>query len=214
MLRLAIKDHLVRFGGKFKEMVALNSAMAATEFAIILPVMLVCYLGTVEVGGGITVDRKLSNLALTLSNLTARAQGALQDSDINGIMNASAAVLAPYNSAQAGMVVTSFVFDTATPPNAYVVWSNASGPGVNAMTPSCTVKISSTVVPNTLRTASGSIIMAQAKYPYAPAIGYVVTGTINLSETNFMVPRNLASVPRTNSVTGKTYSTCSGGNLA
>jgi hypothetical protein len=40
----------------------------------------------------------------------------------------------------------------------------------------------------------------------------VVTGTINLSENNFMVPRNMAAVPRTNSG-GQTYTNCSGGNL-
>jgi len=212
MFEFVIRTRLNRVSEKIKAFVALNSAMAATEFAIILPVMLVCYLGTVEVGSGITVDRKLANLSLTLSNLTARATGALADTDVNGIFNASAAVLSPFNSNNAGMVVTSFVFDSATPPNAHVVWSNATGNGVSAMTPSCTINISSTIVPNSLRTANGSIIMAQARYPYTPAIGYVITGTVNLLETNFMVPRNLTSVPRTTG--GTTYSTCTNGVLS
>jgi Flp pilus assembly protein TadG len=212
MFALTIRTPLSRACEKIKAFAVLNSAMAATEFAIILPVMLVCYLGTVEVGSGITVDRKLANLSETLSNLAARATGALADTDINGIFNASAAVLSPFNSNNAGMVLTSFVFDAATPPNAFVVWSNASGNGVSAMAPSCTVQISSTIVPNTLRTANGSIIMAQAKYPYAPAIGYVITGIVNLSETNYMVPRNLTSVPRTSG--GNTYSKCVGGVLS
>jgi Flp pilus assembly protein TadG len=211
MFKPAIKARLARVGEKLETLLAANAAMAATEFAIILPVMLICYLGTVEVGGGITVDRKLSNLSLTLSNLTARASGALQDTDINGIMNASAAVLAPYSSIQAGMVVTSFVFDANSPPNAFVVWSSASGLNAVAMTPSCTTKISSAVVPNSLRTANGSIIMAQAQFPYKPAIGYVISGTVNLQETNYMVPRNLSYIPRTTG--GNTYSHCVGNVL-
>jgi Flp pilus assembly protein TadG len=191
---------------------AQSTATAAVEFAMVLPVMLTAYLGSVEVGGGVTADRKLSNLSLTLANLTARANGAQQDSDLNGIFNASAAVLVPYDYTKVAMVVSSIVFDGNNPPNAFVVWSSTSGPGATALTPNCHNNLSTTLVPNNVRTANGSVILAQAQYPYKPVIGYVVTGTINLSESNFMVPRNLTAVPRTNS-SGQTYTNCSGGNL-
>jgi Flp pilus assembly protein TadG len=189
-----------------------TSATAAVEFAFVLPVMLVAYLGTVEVGGGVTADRKLSNLSLTLANLTARADKAVADTDMNDIFNAAASILVPYDSTKAGMVVTSIVFDNASPPNGYVVWSSTSGPGVTAMTPSCVTKVATTLVPNSIRTAGGSIILAQAKFPYKPVIGYVMTGSITLSESNFMVPRNMAAVPRTNA-SGVTYTGCSGTTL-
>jgi Flp pilus assembly protein TadG len=192
-----------------------NTATAAIEFAMVLPVMLTAYIGSAEIGGGVTADRKLANLALTLANLTAREQNAVQDTDINQIFNASAAVLSPMDYTQAGMVITSFVFDnTNNPPNAYVVWSSASGPGVTAMTPSCTTAISTTIVPASIRSPGGSVILGQAKFPYSPTIGKMFTGLINLSEQNLMVPRYVTSVPRTNSSTGKTYSTCTGGNLS
>jgi Flp pilus assembly protein TadG len=192
------------------------SATAAVEFAMVLPVMLIIYLGSVGVGGGVIADRKLSNLALTLSNLTARANAAQQDSDLNDIFNASAAVLAPYDYTKAGMVVSSIVFDTPSPagsrtPYAYVVWSTASGPGVTAMTPNCTNDLPATLVPTNIRSPGGSIVLAQAKFPYTPVVGYVVSGTINLSESDFMVPRNLPTVPRTDS-TG-THTTCTNGKV-
>ncbi|MFI5011495.1 MAG: TadE/TadG family type IV pilus assembly protein [Hyphomicrobiales bacterium] len=212
-LRASIRRVGSRIRGKLHGFAVLTSATAAIEFALVLPIMLTTYLGSVEVGEGVTADRKLSNLALTLANLTARSAGALQDSDLNSIFNAGAAVLAPFDYTQAGMVVTSIVFDTANPPNAYVVWSSATGPGATAMTPSCSANLSTTLVPNSIRTSNGSVILGQATFPYKPAIGYVVTGTINLSEANFMVPRNVSSVPRTNSG-GVTYSKCSGGSLA
>jgi len=193
------------------------TATAAVEFAMVLPVMLIVYLGSVAVGGAVTADRKLSNLSLTLANLTARATAALQDSDLNGIFNASAAILLPYDSTQAGMVVSSIVFDTPVPagsrtPNAYVVWSTASGTGATALTPSCLTNLSSTLVPNNIRTPGGSVILAQAVFPYRPVVGYVISGTINLSENDFMVPRNMSSVPRTDS-SGTTHSTCVAGVL-
>ena len=176
---------------KLQDFARRASATAAIEFSMVLPVMLIVYLGSVEVGGGVTADRKLSNLALTLANLTARATSALQDSDINGIFNAAAAVLAPYDYTQAGMVVSSIVFDSANPPKAYVVWSSATGPNATALTASCSINVSTTLVPNNIRTANGSVILAQSAFPYTPSVGYVITGTIHLSETDFMVPRNM-----------------------
>ena len=197
---------------KFCDFAAYSTATAAVEFALVLPVMLTAYLGSVEVGGGVTADRKLSNLSLTLANLTARASGAQKDTDLNSIFNASASVLVPYDYTQVGMVVTSIVFDNANPPNAFAVWSTTSGPGVTAMVTDCKTKLDTTVVPTSIRTANGSVILAQAKYPYKPVIGYVITGTITLSESNFMVPRNLSAVPRTDS-TGTTHTSCSNGNF-
>jgi Flp pilus assembly protein TadG len=213
MASIGLKRMASRLLCRCRDFARRDGAMAAVEFALLLPVMLVTYLGTVEAGGVITVDRKLANLALTLANLTARANNALQDTDINGIMNASAAVLSPYDSTAAGMVISSIVFDSSSPPNGYVVWSDAAGAGAVALTPSCKNNVSTTLVPNSVRTANGSVILAQAKYPYTPTIGYVLTGTFSLTENDIMVPRNLSSVPRTNS-SGTTYSTCTGGKLS
>ncbi|MGC1579145.1 MAG: TadE/TadG family type IV pilus assembly protein [Beijerinckiaceae bacterium] len=198
---------------KLCEFALLASATAAVEFAMVLPVMLVAYIGSIEIGSGVTADHKLANLSLTLANLTALTTKALQDTDINAIFNASAAVLAPYDYTQAGMVISSIVFDGSNPPNAYVVWSNATGPGATALTPDCKTNLSTTLIPANLRTANGSVILGQAYFPYKPAMGYVVTGTISLADTNFMVPRYYTSVPRTNS-SGTTVSTCVNGTLS
>ncbi|MBV9052290.1 MAG: hypothetical protein JO196_07805 [Hyphomicrobiales bacterium] len=211
-------SQVLRAGGsglhaKLCEFVQLSSATAAVEFATVLPVMLVAYIGSVEIGSGVTADHKLANLSLTLANITAEATKAVQDTDVNAIFNAAAAVLAPFDYTQAGMVISSVVFDSNNPPNAYVVWSNAQGPGATALTPSCTANLSTTLVPNNLRIANGSLLLGQAYFPYTPTVGYVVTGTISLSDTNFMVPRYFTSVPRTNS-SGTTVSTCTNGQLS
>ena len=48
-------------------MVADRSGIAATEFAIIVPLMLVMFFGTVEFSSGVAVDRKVTLMARTLS---------------------------------------------------------------------------------------------------------------------------------------------------
>ena len=47
--------------------------IAATEFAIVVPVMLVLFFGTEEFASGIAVDRKVTLIARTLSDLTSQS---------------------------------------------------------------------------------------------------------------------------------------------
>ena len=49
-----------------------RSGIAATEFAVIVPVMLVMFFGTVEFSSGVAVDRKVTLMARTLSDLTSQ----------------------------------------------------------------------------------------------------------------------------------------------
>jgi Flp pilus assembly protein TadG len=213
LVALALGKGVSRLNAKLCEFAQLATATAAVEFATVLPLMLIAYIGSIEIGSGVTADHKLANLSLTLANLTAETTKALQDADVNAIFNAAAAVLAPYDYTQAGMVISSIVFDGSNPPNAYVVWSNATGPGATALKPDCKTNLSTTLVPTNLRTANGSVILGQAYFPYKPAMGYVVTGTISLADVNFMAPRYYISVPRTNS-SGTTVSTCVNGTVS
>ena len=46
--------------------------VAAIEFAMIVPLMLVLFFGTVEFSSGVAVDRKVTLMARTLSDLTSQ----------------------------------------------------------------------------------------------------------------------------------------------
>lgn len=50
-----------------------SSAIAATEFAIIVPIMLVAFFGTVEISSAVAVNRKITLVARTLSDLTSQS---------------------------------------------------------------------------------------------------------------------------------------------
>src|SRR3954447_18120398 len=47
-------------------------ALAATEFAVIVPLMLVMFFGTVEFSSTVAIDRKVTLIARTLSDLTSQ----------------------------------------------------------------------------------------------------------------------------------------------
>ena len=46
--------------------------LAAVEFALIVPLMLVLFFGTLEFSSGVAVDRKVTLVARTLSDLTTQ----------------------------------------------------------------------------------------------------------------------------------------------
>src|SRR4030088_2476740 len=50
-----------------------QAGIAATEFAVIVPIMLVMFFGTVEFSSGVAVDRKVTLIARTLSDLTSQS---------------------------------------------------------------------------------------------------------------------------------------------
>src|SRR5260370_2301338 len=75
-----------------------RSGLAALEFAIIAPVMLVMFLGTVEFSSGIAVNRKVTLIARTLSDLTSRASvQAVTDPSLQNIFTPRLFILRTYS---------------------------------------------------------------------------------------------------------------------
>lgn len=146
--------------------------IAAVEFAFVLPIMLLIYFGTVELGQGVMVERKLTALARTVGDLTAQTRSvSLSDAELNAIFDAADTVMIPYTSVKAGMVVSSVVVDDKGA--ATVCWS--------AHRNSAALKTGAITLPASVRVPNTSVIMATATYDFEPVIGYVVTGVLKIS---------------------------------
>jgi Flp pilus assembly protein TadG len=170
---------------RLKRFRAAESGVAAVEFAAVLPVMLIMYLGMVEVGQGISTDRKVTLLARTLADLTSQAASNFNNTEMTNIFDAATTVMAPYSAASAKMVVSSVSIDAAK--KATVDWSCQKN-GTKR------TKGSAVTLPTGLDVANTSLIMAEVHLPYTPMMGYVITGTIDLDETTYMRPRLVATV--------------------
>jgi Flp pilus assembly protein TadG len=163
-----------------------REGISAVEFAIILPFMLTLYLGSVELGDGLSIDFKVTETARTLTDL-ATQYVSIDPTTMSTILNASTQVVAPYSAGN--MVVT---LSEVSP-------TNASGQGT--ITWSCSLNgtahaVGTTVtLPNHLQTpANVSIIWGEVTYPYTPSLGYVITGTITIYQTSYFYPRLSNSV--------------------
>jgi Flp pilus assembly protein TadG len=158
--------------------------IAATEFAVIVPIMLVMFFGVVEFSSGVAVDRKVTLMARTLSDLTSQSIS-VASSDMTNFFAASSAIMTPFSSAPTRGTISELYVDPNTLV-ARVQWSNGSSPRA----------VSSTVViPSGLAVAGTYLIFSEVSYRYTPAVGYVMAITgINLSDTSYTRPRQSTCV--------------------
>lgn len=162
---------------------------AAIEFAVIAPVMILMFLGTVEVSSGVAVDRKVSLVARTLSDLTSQAQN-VTSADLTGIFSAAAAIMIPYYSASDYKAKISEIKIDANG-NAKIAWGVAT---TNETARSAGDPASS--LPGALKINSTYLIWSEVTYTYKPALW--LTGqsqpTFTLSSAFYTRPRQSSCV--------------------
>jgi Flp pilus assembly protein TadG len=158
--------------------------IAATEFAVIVPIMLVMFFGVVEFSSGVAVDRKVTLMARTLSDLTSQSTS-VASSDMTNFFAASNAIMTPYSPAPTRSTISELYIDPNTLV-ARVQWSKGSSPRA----------VSSTVVvPSALAVAGTYLIYSEVSYLYTPAVGYVMSMSgVNLSDTSYTRPRQSTCV--------------------
>jgi Flp pilus assembly protein TadG len=179
----SIARPIVRFLANFRRD---QRGLAAVEFAMLLPLMLTLYLGGVEVSQAISVDRKVSLTARAVADLVAQGTN-INNSEMTNILNAAKAVAAPYPDSNLKVTVSSIKIDANK--KATVEWSDAFNATARA-------KNSTVTVPDGLSIANTWIVWAEVSYAYTPTVGYVITGTMNLTDQIYMRPRNQDFVTR------------------
>ncbi|MGI9387737.1 MAG: TadE/TadG family type IV pilus assembly protein, partial [Methyloligellaceae bacterium] len=135
-----------------------TSGIAAVEFAMIVPLMVALYMGAVEFGQVLAVDRRVSTVASATADLVAQADE-ISTSDITDIFAISSSILKPYSGSSLKIVITSVVADEDN--KTTVDWSEAYNGG-SAKTEGADYTLPST----NMTQAFGSIIVAEVEYTY------------------------------------------------
>lgn len=174
-----------------------HSGIAATEFAVIVPLMLVLFFGVVEFSTGVAVDRKVTLVARTLSDLVSQ-NTSVDNTKLTGIFTAGTQVMSQYaQSPYSASTLHSTISELYVDPNTHtakVQWS--SGYAVRATG-------SAVTIPTALKVDSTYLILSEVSYLYTPTVGYVMAPTgVNLSDVSYTRPRqspcvlnNTASCP-------------------
>src|SRR6202167_4196666 len=84
--------------------------VAALEFALLLPMMMTLFLGSVEVSTGVAIHRKVTLAARTIADLSSQFT-AIDNADMTNILNSSTAIVFPYAAANLQAVVSELAVD-------------------------------------------------------------------------------------------------------
>jgi Flp pilus assembly protein TadG len=161
-----------------------KNGVAAVEFAFIIPMMLVLFFGTNEFASGVAVDRKVTLMARTLSDLTSQ-NTSVTDTQLTNFFNAANSMMTPYSATPVKATITELYIDPTTL-QAKVQWSK----GAAARGSGTTVSI-----PTALQIGGTYLIYSEVTYNYVPIVGYVMAKTgINLSDSTFTRPRQSSCV--------------------
>jgi Flp pilus assembly protein TadG len=153
--------------------------IAAIEFAMIVPIMLMMFFGVVEFSSGVAVDRKVTLMARTLSDLTSQSTS-VDDSQLSNFFAASGAIMTPYDAAPVKATITELYIDPTTH-KARVQWSKGSSPrAAKAIV----------TIPGDIAVDDTYLIFSEVSYLYTPAVGYLMAKAgITLSDVAYTRPR-------------------------
>jgi Flp pilus assembly protein TadG len=162
-----------------------RSGVAATEFAVIVPVMLTLFFGVVEFTNGIAAYRDVSLMAHTTSDLTSQSKS-VQDADLTNFFSAATGILYPYATSSADPHLKMSIVQLWVDPSlqARVQWA-VNSDGTPGTTPGTVVTI-----PASLQVANTYVIYSSVMYTYVPTIGYVMNKAgVVLSDFAYTRPR-------------------------
>lgn len=163
-----------------------RGGVSAVEFAMLLPIMVTLYFGTVEVTQGLSIDRKVTLAARIAADLVTQATS-IDTAGVSGVFEASQAMITPYPISNLKVTVTAVSVDATG--KATVAWSDT-------LNGTAKTKGAAVTLPSALVVNNTQVIWSEVEYTYKPTVGYVVTGTIPLKDQIFMRPRLSDSVNR------------------
>jgi Flp pilus assembly protein TadG len=168
-----------------------SSGLAAVEFAMIVPLMLVMFFGTIEVSNGVAANRKVSIIAQAMSDLTSRYT-AVNDTDIANFRNIAVAILTPYTGTMKETVTEVYIDPSSGAGRAQ--WSKGDVPrAVGSVVPVPAALIGRDS--NNAIIAAQYLIFSEVSYIYVPAVGYVMgKAGVTLTDQTYTRPRGSTCV--------------------
>lgn len=181
-----------------------NKGVAAVEFALIAPILIIMYFMTLEVGLGIEANKKIGRTASIVADLVTQNQSVTK-TDLDAMMRIGEGTLQPYNRSEPTIRITAIQFDNKTPPVGRVVWSRQATGSTAAAYLAKDTDVTSKV-PDKLRIQDTFLIRVETYLNYKPVVAWTADqktalgltsafDNIEMSEVYHLRPRMSATIP-------------------
>lgn len=181
-----LRHSLLRLTQRFRRD---DRAVAAVEFALIMPFMLLLYFGSMEAAALFTVDKRVNSVSATIGDLVSQwdfDDGALPNDTFADYLSASVAIISPFSSQ--GLAVVVSLVKVNDDGSTEVLWSESNAAGVPRVAGDPYPDLAADQKMNEIA-QGGCVIASEASYSYRPMLGQVFTSNILLAHTNYLLPR-------------------------
>ncbi|MEO6014801.1 MAG: TadE/TadG family type IV pilus assembly protein [Devosia sp.] len=169
-------------------------AVAAVEFALIVPFLITLYLGSLEAAALFTVDKRINSISATVGDLVAQwdpDDGKLPTTgsatyDLGDYMAASTGIMAPFSTAGLKIVVS--LVQVKADGTTKVLWSKANAAGTARTTGLAYAPLPASANMNVV-SRGGCVVAAEVLISYKPLLASVFKTAVNLTHYNFFLPR-------------------------
>ena len=162
--------------------------VAAVEFILIAPMMLVLMFGTVQFTSAYAAARKLTQVAHTMSDLISQA-ATVGSCDITNALKVGNVIMSPYPVSTLTGTISEVYIDPTTL-KATIVWSQGKSPHGTG---------SAVTLPAGIAIGGKYLIMSEVTYDYQPLVGFdassgFISQIFHWTRTTYSGPRQSADV--------------------
>jgi Flp pilus assembly protein TadG len=163
-----------------------NQGLAAVEFALALPLLILLVFGSVEVTRSILITQKLERVSSTLSDVVSQLQN-VTGAQMGQIITASGQVMLPYDFGADGYAIVSSITKTGT--NAPIInWQYKSTGTVQASHIGVSGGVA-TMPSNFTMVDKDTVIVTEVFYNYKPILLGIIYNSGQLYRVNIYKPR-------------------------
>jgi Flp pilus assembly protein TadG len=163
-----------------------SSGVIAVEFALILPTLIVIFVGTFEASNLVRVKMKFDEAAPSIANLVALQTSVTKTGTLTSdFCTAASYMLAPFSTSGLNVEVASVTNNNGT---TSVDWTATCN---NLTNPKSNTTLVTGLVPN----AGDTVIVVQTSYTYTAPIHMVLGSTYTFTNNGFSRPRSNKTVP-------------------
>jgi Flp pilus assembly protein TadG len=163
--------------------------VAAVEFALIVPFMMALYFGSIEAAALFTADKRVNSISATVGDLVGQwdpDDGKLPTATMDDYLAAATGIMTPFSTTGLKIVVT--LIQVKADGTTKVLWSKANASGTAKTVGNSYSGLTAASMINQV-SRGGCIVAAETTYAYLPMLGQVFKTSVNLSHTNYFLPR-------------------------
>jgi Flp pilus assembly protein TadG len=164
--------------------------MAATEFALVAPFLILLYVGSFQLADAIAASRKVTVTTRSLADLTSQYIS-VSTTDIDVVLKSASKVITPYDATEGTFIVTHITTNGGG--HSKVDWSRSYN---GKTTSEGYAKNTKMDLPSSAAKLGSSIIRAEVSYEYRPYVAPSMLRALTLTDTIYMLPRRSSSIAR------------------